>query len=86
MFIVELAFDGGPERLAARPAHRERLAILRDAGKVVMAGPFPDESGALLIFNVGSAAELGELMDADPYYTTAGVRVTDRREWMPFIT
>jgi uncharacterized protein len=85
MFIVELAFDGNSERLAARPAHRESLAKLRDAGKVVMAGPFPDESGALLIFNVGSDAELDELMDADPYYTTTGVHVARRREWMPLV-
>jgi hypothetical protein len=52
MFIVELALGGGPERVAARPDHGELLAALRDDG--VVAGPFHDESGALLIFNVGS--------------------------------
>jgi len=56
----------------------ELLAKGRDAGKIVMAGSFPDESGALLIFNVGSEAELDELMDADPFDTTAGVHVARR--------
>ena len=29
------------EKLAARPAHLERLNALKDAGRLVMAGPFP---------------------------------------------
>jgi hypothetical protein len=83
MFIVELAFDEGPERLEVRPAHRELLRRWHDEGKVVMAGPYPDESGALLIFDVSSETELDELMAADPYYSTIGVNVVRRREWAP---
>ena len=29
------------KRLAARPAHLERLNALKDAGRLIMAGPFP---------------------------------------------
>ncbi|MEJ3746303.1 YciI family protein [Actinomycetes bacterium KLBMP 9797] len=82
MWIVELTFDNTPERLAARPAHRERLTELHRAGVVRMAGPWADDSGALIVFDV---PELDDLLDADPYFTTPGVHVSARREWRPFL-
>ena len=33
--------DSLEKRLAARPAHLERLNALKDAGRLAMAGPFP---------------------------------------------
>ncbi|MEC8374455.1 MAG: YciI family protein, partial [Pseudomonadota bacterium] len=33
--------DSLEKRLAARPAHLERLNALKDAGRLIMAGPFP---------------------------------------------
>ncbi|MFG2979773.1 LuxR C-terminal-related transcriptional regulator [Streptomyces sp. NPDC048258] len=42
MWIVELAFTQGPERLAARPAHREKLTALHEKGLLRMAGPLAD--------------------------------------------
>ena len=33
--------DSLEKRLAARPAHLERLNALKDAGRLVIAGPFP---------------------------------------------
>jgi uncharacterized protein YciI len=85
VFVVELAFDDGPERIAARPAHRKRLRDLYAAGVVVGAGPFSDESGALLIFDVPSEEALAEIIDADPYYRTNGVTVVRRQRWSPVI-
>jgi uncharacterized protein len=85
MYLVELAFDGSPERLALRPAHRELLQQLRDAGQLVMAGPFVDESGAVLIFDVASAAEVASLMAEDPYYRASGVTVVRTQEWRPVV-
>jgi len=85
MFVVELAFGDDPERLAARPAHRQLLTRRHEEGTLVMAGPFPDDSGALLIFDVPDAAELHRLLDADPYFTTAGVTVVRRQEWSPIV-
>lgn len=85
MFAVELTFDDDPARLAARPAHRERLQRLHSAGRVVLAGPYADDSGALLVFDVASADELDRELTADPYYRTPGVTVTSRREWTPVV-
>lgn len=86
MWIVELALTGTPERMAARPAHRERLAGLHERGVVAMAGPFADDSGAVIVFDVAGEVELRELLAADPYLATPGVSVTSVREWRPFLT
>jgi uncharacterized protein YciI len=85
MFVLELSFDGNPERLQHRPAHREVLTSLKERGSVVMAGPFPDDSGALLIFDVESEAECQALIDADPYYRAPGVTIVGVREWSPVV-
>jgi uncharacterized protein len=61
---------------ASRPAHRERLAALHAAGRLVLAGPWADDSGALLVFRDDPADELAD----DPYYATPGVTVRGVRE------
>jgi uncharacterized protein YciI len=83
MYVVELAFGDEPGRLEARPAHRELLAQLYQAGKVVLAGPFADEEGALLVFDVENEAELDRIIADDPYYSHPAVRVVQRRAWSP---
>ncbi|PWU43768.1 hypothetical protein DLE60_12400 [Micromonospora globispora] len=86
MWIVELAFTDAPERFAARPAHRQLLTALHAEGKVRMSGPFADDSGAVLVFDVPDRAALDDLLAADPYFTTPGVEVVAVREWAPFLT
>ncbi|MGH8876476.1 MAG: YciI family protein [Stackebrandtia sp.] len=83
MYLVELSFDGDPDRLALRPAHREKLADLHARGIVPMAGPFPDESGAVLVFDVADEAELDTVMADDPYYRAKGVTITRKQPWKP---
>jgi len=82
MLVLELAFDDHPDRSAARPAHRDRLARLHAAGTLVAAGPWADDSGALLIFDLD---DLSAELAADPYYATPGVRVLSVRRWTPVI-
>jgi uncharacterized protein len=83
MFVVELTFTDDPARLAARPAHRERLGQLHADGILAMSGPFADDSGALLIFDVDDPIELDRILAEDPYYTAPGVAVTRRQQWSP---
>jgi uncharacterized protein YciI len=85
MFMLELSFDDNPERLKHRPAHRELLAGLKERGLVAMAGPYADESGALLIFDVATADELEAIVESDPYYRAPGVTVAAKREWNPVV-
>jgi len=65
MFILELEFDGDERRLAARPAHRERLLALHASGRLVLAGPWEDDSGAVLVFNTDRTG-LDHALAADP--------------------
>ena len=84
MLIVELAFTASSERLTARPAHRAFLARLHHEGRLIAAGPWADDSGAVLIFDV-ERAELDQILAADPYYRVPGVKVARVREWMPVV-
>ncbi len=83
MFALELAFSDDPARLEGRPAHRDRLAALRDAGQLLAAGPYADESGALLLFRVDTQAEAEEIVAGDSYYSGPGVSVVSLKEWKP---
>ncbi|MEU8184703.1 YciI family protein [Micromonospora sp. NPDC049047] len=85
MYILELSFGEDPDRLAARPAHRERLQALHQKGWLVMAGPFSDDSGALLIFDVPDAEVFAAIVAEDPYYRTPGVTIVSQREWSPIV-
>ena len=86
MYVLELAFSDDPARLEGRPAHRDRLAALRDAGKLLAAGPYADDSGALLLLRVDSRAEADEIVAADPYYAGPGVTVVGLKAWNPVTT
>lgn len=85
MWIIELAFTNEQERLSARAAHRQRLAALHRAGVVRMAGPFADDTGAMIIFDVPDRRGLDELIADDPYFTTPGVKVHQIQHWQPFL-
>ena len=75
------------KRQTNRPAHLSRLEALRNAGRLLVAGPFPaidnpepgpaGFNGSLIIAQFNSLAEAEAWAQADPY-KTAGVyaRVT----------
>ena len=70
------------QRLAARPAHLERLNALQDEGRLLLAGPHPaidspdpgtaGYSGSLVVAEFPSLDEAQSWADTDPYIT-AGV-------------
>ena len=65
------------KRLAARPAHLERLQALQAAGRLILAGPCPAVdspdpgpagfSGSLIVAEFPSIADAQAWADADPY-------------------
>jgi len=77
------------KRLAARPAHLERLQALQAAGRLILAGPCPaidspdpgpaGFSGSLIVADFPSLEDATTWANADPY-VAAGVyaRVTVR--------
>ena len=79
--------DSLAARLAARPAHLERLQALHNAGRLILAGPCPaidsadpgpaGFTGSLIVAEFASLDAAQAWADADPY-VAAGVyaRVT----------
>ncbi len=81
-YAVELIFDKDEDqRLAVRPAHRVYLEELTRQGKVVAAGPFGDDTGALIVYDVQDEMELKAILDVDPYFESDTVSIASQREW-----
>ncbi len=55
-----------------RPAHRDYLTALREQGQLAMAGPFTDDSGALIVYEAETEEEVRAIIAADPF-NSAGV-------------
>lgn len=53
-------------------------------GKLIAAGPYADESGALLLFDADRADVEAAIAD-DPYYRADGVTVVSIADWSPII-
>jgi hypothetical protein len=84
------------KRLAARPAHLERLQLLQQEGRLILAGPFPaidspdpgpaGFSGSLIVAEFDSINAAKTWANADPYLTTgvyASVRVKPFKKVLP---
>jgi uncharacterized protein YciI len=82
-FVLEIKFKDDEKRLQVRPAHRAFLAERLAERKLVTAGPWADDSGALLVFEADSEAELRELLAADPYRIANVYDEVSLREWQP---
>lgn len=85
--------DSLERRRGARAGHLARLELLRDQGRLMLAGPCPaidaadpgpaGFSGSLVVAEFGSLQAAREWADADPYvdagvYATVEVRPFDR--------
>jgi uncharacterized protein YciI len=88
--------DSLNQRLAARPAHLQRLQALQQAGRLLLAGPFPaidsndpgaaGFSGSLIVAEFDSLADAQVWADADPYVAAgvyAGVSVKPFKKVLP---
>ncbi len=70
------------QRVSARPAHLERLQLLKDQGRLILAGPHPaidcDDpgpagfTGSLIVAEFPSQEAAQQWAETDPY-VTAGV-------------
>ena len=75
--VGEDVADSLDKRLAARPAHLARLEALKNAGRLLLAGPFPaidsndpgpaGFSGSLIVAEFDNLEAAQAWADADPY-------------------
>ena len=78
--IAEDSPDSQERRKQARPAHMKRMEELLDAGRVILASPFPaidspdpgpaGVSGSLIVAEFDSLEDARAWIDDDPYVTT----------------
>ncbi len=80
-FLVLTTFASAEARMTHRPAHREYLHEQVAQGKLLMAGPFADDSGGLIIFEAGDEAEVAAIMANDPFTTNGVFATTEIRPW-----
>ena len=80
--ISEDVEDSLAKRMSARPAHINRLQVLQDAGRLVLAGPHPAVdsdnpgdagfTGSLVVAEFNDLEAAQQWADSDPY-NNAGV-------------
>lgn len=76
--------DGAAELIRLHgAAHRARWDEFRNAGSLLLIGPFTDGSGAMAVFTSRAAAE--EFAAGDPFVVHGVVRTWHIREWMEAI-
>lgn len=81
-FAAILEFTDDDElRQQTRPGHRDYLRDLLDAGKIRMSGPWVDDTGAMIVYEVADAAEAQALLDADPYRAGGVIANARIKEW-----
>lgn len=81
--------DSLQARLAARPAHLARLHALHNAGRLLLAGPFPaidtadpgpaGFSGSLIVAEFDDLNAAQTWVDSDPYQAAGVYRAVDVR-------
>jgi uncharacterized protein YciI len=81
-FVALLDFtEDGELRQRTRPAHREYLRSLLDAGTLRLSGPWADDSGACIVYEAGSIDEARALLEADPYRSAGVLADAKIKEW-----
>ncbi|MEO8992626.1 MAG: YciI family protein [Nitrosospira sp.] len=83
--------DSLEKRLAARPEHLERIKVLQEEGRLILAGPYPaidspdpgpaGFSGSLIVAEFESLEAARTWAEADPYATSG---VYDKLTVRPF--
>ncbi|MFR9751793.1 YciI family protein [Nocardia sp. 004] len=75
----------GQGRDRHRPEHRAWLADLLGSGTLLSSGPYPDGSGALLIFQAERATQLADLLTEDPFAEQGLIDEVRTVEWTPVL-
>lgn len=80
-YVLGYRYTDAERRAEVRPRHLDYIKALNAEGKVVMAGPLADGSGALVVYRAADDAAVRRMVDEDPY-TVEGVTTDARlREW-----
>jgi uncharacterized protein len=67
-FATVFRYENKDKISEVRPVHREYLGKLHAEGKLHTAGPFTDDSGSLIVYEVETEQEVKELIENDPFH------------------
>jgi uncharacterized protein YciI len=82
LYVAMLTIIDQDLNAKVRPAHLAYINELYGKGKVVMAGPFADKRGGMVIYKAETWEEAKQLAEADPV-VKEGARTLELREWSP---
>ncbi|WP_327150499.1 YciI family protein [Nocardia sp. NBC_01329] len=87
LFAVHYVYSEAtvPARDTHRPRHRAWLADRLAEGALVTSGPYPDGSGALLLFRAADDAALQDLLTQDPFAQEKLIDDVRAVEWQPVL-
>lgn len=81
-YLLEYSYVDAERRAAVRPRHLEHIGRLYAEGKVVMAGPLADGTGAVIVYRAKDEAGARGLVDEDPYTVEGVIGDARIREWV----
>ena len=79
-----VTIEYGPDKTKIdefRPAHREYLKSLIEQNKLAICGPFTDNSGGFIVYNVDDESEIDGIIKADPFYKSGVFQTWKIRQW-----
>lgn len=79
-----VTIEYGPDKAKIdenRPAHRDYLRELIANNKLAIAGPFTDNSGGFIVYNVEQESEVEGIIKADPFYKCGVFQTWVIRPW-----
>lgn len=65
----------------ARPAHRQYLKGLAEQGRLVISGPFADDSGGLFVYEADSETQVESWIRQDPFARNGVFLSWEVRAW-----
>jgi uncharacterized protein YciI len=66
-----------------RPVHRQYLTSLRERGQLVIAGPFTEDNGALIVYEAATREKAEKLLQGDPFHQNGIFVRWVLRTWNP---
>lgn len=82
IYVALLTIIDADKNTLHRPAHLAYINRLFKEGKVVMAGPFADGLGGMVVYSTDSEEEARLLAERDPV-VAEGARTLELRAWKP---
>lgn len=81
-FAAMLTYSDDVERRQeVRPKHREYLTGLVEDGKILLSGPFTDDTGSIIVYDAADLPEVQRLLTNDPFAQNGIIVDASIKEW-----